>query len=263
MPDITKVEPPIQHTVLTDISHPKGGAQKDYYTEQYYSATSPRGPKGGLEVRSYKLEKDHSHHRAKVYKNRFDRLQESLKSKLQSAENSWKKSSGFLNSENHSKELEVLEETDSWDPSDSVKQFAAEEAKDKDNRRGFSALQKQTGLNRSKICNRLGKSYITSSVSVKPEAKYNNFAENLNQDNIDYCRTGNMSESTLAEPRLHEKQEMQSLNARLSQYIRYIREMKENSGYLDSQVFLESVTVLEEELNHLKNMYEKELDNAR
>lgn len=70
-------------------------------------------------------------------------------------------------------------------------------------------------------------------------------------------------ESTFASPRLAERDELQTLNSRLASYIRHIRELKESASFIDSDIFLQSVKVLEEELMAMKSLYEKELNKTR
>ncbi|XP_063398619.1 uncharacterized protein LOC134683324 isoform X3 [Mytilus trossulus] len=60
--------------------------------------------------------------------------------------------------------------------------------------------------------------------------------------------------------RAQEKEELQRLNDRFTQYISKVRQQ---SGQLDSSSFLKSARILEEEVSHLKNLYERELESLR
>ena len=241
----------VQGRIVTGIPSPTTGLRKDYLTEQYYSVSSPKGPPGGLVVKRYKLEKDHSRHRGKVNRSKFESLSDSLKTKLTSAGNSLLSSSSFINVQNKSEP-----EIDSNDNYSSVNEQnnIAKTNKTAVSRKPVCSTETPITFNRSRITNNLGsncsrgvnksgysKTPVVLDTSVKPLIITDNWtrqsprqqAENFKSDPT---HRANMSESILAEPRLHEKQELQTLNARLSQYIRHIREMKENSGYLDSQV---------------------------
>lgn len=63
--------------------------------------------------------------------------------------------------------------------------------------------------------------------------------------------------------RLEDKEELQVLNNRLSEYISRVRQLWEQRGQIDSSAFLKSTRILEEEIQNLKGMYECELENLR
>jgi hypothetical protein len=63
--------------------------------------------------------------------------------------------------------------------------------------------------------------------------------------------------------RAHEKEELQRLNDKLSQYIIKVRQLGQQSRQIDSAAFLQSTKILEEEVTSLKSLYEKELNGVR
>lgn len=63
--------------------------------------------------------------------------------------------------------------------------------------------------------------------------------------------------------RLEDKEELQVLNNRLSEYISRVRQLWEQRGQIDSSAFLKSTRILEDEIQNLKGMYECELENLR
>ncbi|XP_052066739.1 uncharacterized protein LOC127706276 isoform X3 [Mytilus californianus] len=63
--------------------------------------------------------------------------------------------------------------------------------------------------------------------------------------------------------RAQEKEELQRLNDRFTSYISKVRQLGQQSGQLDSSSFLKSARILEEEVSHLKNLYERELESLR
>jgi len=63
--------------------------------------------------------------------------------------------------------------------------------------------------------------------------------------------------------RAQDKEELQRLNDRFSQYIIKVRQLRQQSTQLDSTAFLQSIKILEEEVTNLKCLYERELDNIR
>lgn len=226
----------------------------DSSTEQYYTVASPRGPEAGLEVRHYQLESDHSEHREKINKQKFDQYSARFKSQLTNARQSCERTAASLKSRPQSaqhyhkslSEKDTNNRLDSWDIYPDLKTFSEE----------------QRDYNQGEQYQNNYRSCYQPKFQPEPEKIPNNPHRRTPEENLD-INSITMSETTFAMPRLQEKQDLQTLNSRLSQYIRHIREMKENSGYLDSKVFLESVTIMEQELNNLKNMYERELDNAR
>lgn len=79
-----------------------------------------------------------------------------------------------------------------------------------------------------------------------------------------YSYGGDMFTLTSASmSRAQEKEELQKLNDRFSQYIRKVRQLGQQSGSLDASTFIKSTRVLEEEVQHLKEMYEKEIEHLR
>lgn len=64
--------------------------------------------------------------------------------------------------------------------------------------------------------------------------------------------------------RLHEKEELQKLNDRFSNYVARIRQLLgQPSNNVDTSAFLKSMKVLDEEIANLKSIYESELDKLR
>ncbi|VDI56345.1 Hypothetical predicted protein [Mytilus galloprovincialis] len=63
--------------------------------------------------------------------------------------------------------------------------------------------------------------------------------------------------------RLEDKEELQRLNDRLSQYIIKVRQLWEQRGQIDSVAFIKSTKILEEEVIKLKGLYEHELEKIR
>ncbi|XP_013408098.1 centrobin isoform X2 [Lingula anatina] len=63
--------------------------------------------------------------------------------------------------------------------------------------------------------------------------------------------------------RMHEKQELQNINDRFSNYVQMVRSIRDQSSQVESTAFLSSVQVLEEEVTKLKHMYEHELEKLR
>ncbi|XP_033752068.1 uncharacterized protein LOC117335906 isoform X3 [Pecten maximus] len=63
--------------------------------------------------------------------------------------------------------------------------------------------------------------------------------------------------------RVQEKEELQRLNDRFSSYVQRVRQLREQSGQIDSSSFLKTTKQLEEEVANLKNLYEHELNNIR
>jgi hypothetical protein len=70
----------------------------------------------------------------------------------------------------------------------------------------------------------------------------------------------NISSNSMS--RAQEKEELQRLNDRFSQYILKVRQLGQGRQ-LDSSAYLNSARVLEEEVTNLKNLYERELNNMR
>ncbi|XP_033112878.1 lamin-B2-like [Anneissia japonica] len=73
--------------------------------------------------------------------------------------------------------------------------------------------------------------------------------------------------STVSPPaplsRQQEKAELQHLNERYKAYIAKVRKMREEANMVDSSALLNSIRMLEDEIEVIKNMYEKELNNLR
>ncbi|XP_060086406.1 uncharacterized protein LOC132565720 [Ylistrum balloti] len=63
--------------------------------------------------------------------------------------------------------------------------------------------------------------------------------------------------------RVQEKEELQRLNDRFSAYVQRVRQLREQSGQIDSSSFLKTTKQLEDEVANLKNLYEHELHNVR
>ncbi|XP_069132488.1 uncharacterized protein [Argopecten irradians] len=63
--------------------------------------------------------------------------------------------------------------------------------------------------------------------------------------------------------RVQEKEELQRLNDRFSAYVQRVRQLREQSGQIDSSSFLKTTKQLEDEVANLKNLYEHELNNIR
>lgn len=63
--------------------------------------------------------------------------------------------------------------------------------------------------------------------------------------------------------RSQERVELQHLNDRFSAYVQTVRRLGEEFGHLDSSSFLHSCSLLEEQIENLKNFYEKELESLR
>ncbi|XP_071954822.1 lamin-A-like isoform X2 [Antedon mediterranea] len=63
--------------------------------------------------------------------------------------------------------------------------------------------------------------------------------------------------------RQQEKAELQQLNDRYKSYIGKVRKMREEANRVDSSALLNSMRMLEDEVEDIKNMYEKELSNLR
>ena len=62
--------------------------------------------------------------------------------------------------------------------------------------------------------------------------------------------------------RREEKEDMKRLNDRLAQYIQKVRNLADTDG-VNSQTFLNSFRTLEDEINALRGMYEREMDDLR
>lgn len=77
-----------------------------------------------------------------------------------------------------------------------------------------------------------------------------------------YTNTSTTTTSTHVN-RVQEKEELQRLNDRFSLYIQRVRQLREQSGQIDSASFLKSAKLLEDEVSNLKNLYESELHNLR
>ena len=103
--------------------------------------------------------------------------------------------------------------------------------------------------------------YFQSAISVMDNQQQRQQPSQLHSTNFGKSRVH--TEGVVDVSKLAEKQEMMALNPRLAHYIRFVRDAKENAGYVDSKVFMESVKVLEEELDKLKSMYSQELDRTR
>lgn len=79
-----------------------------------------------------------------------------------------------------------------------------------------------------------------------------------------YTYAGDMFTLTSASmSRAQEKEELQKLNDRFSQYISKVRQLGQQSGNLDASTFIKSTRVLEEEVQHLKGLYEREIESLR
>lgn len=63
--------------------------------------------------------------------------------------------------------------------------------------------------------------------------------------------------------RQQEKAELQHLNDRVQNYIGKVRKMREDANNVDSSALLNAMKVLEDEVNNIKNMYDRELENRR
>ena len=63
--------------------------------------------------------------------------------------------------------------------------------------------------------------------------------------------------------RVQEKEELQRLNDRFSAYVGRVRQLGQQTNHVDTSAFLRSTKILEDEILHLKSMYEGELDKLR
>lgn len=89
-----------------------------------------------------------------------------------------------------------------------------------------------------------------------------NVASPRNMKSFSY--TGDVYTSGAASlSRSQDKEELQRLNDRFSQYIIKVRQLRQQSTQLDSTSFQQSIKILEEEVTNLKCLYERELDNIR
>lgn len=62
--------------------------------------------------------------------------------------------------------------------------------------------------------------------------------------------------------RREEKEDMKRLNDRLAQYIQKVRTLADTDG-VNNQTFVDLFKNLEDEINALRKMYERELDDLR
>ena len=69
--------------------------------------------------------------------------------------------------------------------------------------------------------------------------------------------------SPTSSARRQEKQDLQLLNDRFSNYIQRVRLLSEQSNRLDASSFVKQTRILEEEVANLKTLYERELDVLR
>ena len=87
--------------------------------------------------------------------------------------------------------------------------------------------------------------------------------KNVTKTMSNYTYAGDMYNiSSNSMSRAQEKEELQRLNDRFSQYILKVRQLGQGRQ-LDSSAYLNSARVLEEEVTNLKNLYERELNNMR
>ena len=87
--------------------------------------------------------------------------------------------------------------------------------------------------------------------------------KNVTKTMSNYTYAGDMYNiSSNSMSRAQEKEELQRLNDRFSQYVLKVRQLGQGRQ-LDSSTYLKSARVLEEEVTNLKNLYERELNNMR
>ena len=92
------------------------------------------------------------------------------------------------------------------------------------------------------------------------------FQYRLNSVRQDGCHNCSGAEGSTSVGRMHEKEELQSLNDRLSHYIRHVQELRSagDQGFSQTSVtFFQSIEALEKELVDLKELYEGQLQIAR
>ena len=64
-------------------------------------------------------------------------------------------------------------------------------------------------------------------------------------------------------PHYLEKDYLQTLNDRFAAYISRVRNMRENSGRMETINFINTTKILEDEILALKSMYERQLEDLR
>lgn len=69
--------------------------------------------------------------------------------------------------------------------------------------------------------------------------------------------------SPILVPRYMEKDYLQSLNDRFASYVSRVRQMREQSGRMETVNLINTTKILEDEIIALKGMYERQLEELR
>ncbi|KAL5007318.1 hypothetical protein ScPMuIL_016124 [Solemya velum] len=90
----------------------------------------------------------------------------------------------------------------------------------------------------------------------------NNSRKSLKEEKMNVYSSGANLYASSSIARLQEKEELQQLNDRFLNYVQRVRQIGDNDQ-IDSSSVIKTARALEDEVTHIKSLYEKELENVR